>query len=44
MIKNPSDSIQYNCQMICSWKRRPETNLKIRKDATIFKEVNKPIV
>ena len=30
-IKNPSNSIRYNCQKICSWSRRPKTILEIKK-------------
>ena len=30
-IKSASKFIRYNCQMICSWMRRPKTILKISK-------------
>ena len=30
-VKSPSNSIRYNCQKACSWTRKPETILKIRK-------------
>ena len=30
-IKHPSNSIRYNYKSICSWSRRPETILEIRK-------------
>ena len=29
-LKNPGNSIRYNCQKICSWSRRPKTILEIR--------------
>ena len=39
------NSIRYYCQKICSWSRRPETILEIRKEATTFlKMVKKPII
>ena len=28
-VKNPSNSIRYNCHKICNWSRRPKTILKI---------------
>ena len=35
-IKNPSNSIRYNCQEICSRSRRSETILAMRKIATFL--------
>ena len=32
--KSPSNSIRYNCHMICTWMRRPETIIKILKGHT----------
>ena len=30
-VKNPSNSIRYNCKKNCSWSSRPKTILEIRK-------------
>ena len=39
-IKNLRNSIRYHCQKICSWSRRPETILQIRKKVTFLEEIN----
>ena len=31
LVKSPSNSIRYKCKKICSWSRRPNTILEIRK-------------
>ena len=40
-INSPSNSIRYNCQKVCSWSRRPETMLLIRKEAAVFEVINR---
>ena len=35
-VKNPSNSIRYNCQKICSWLKKPKTILEIRKKDTFL--------
>ena len=40
-VKNPSKSIRYNCQKICSW---PITILEIRKKVTFLLVINNPII
>ena len=35
-VKNPSNSIRYNCKKICNWSRRPKTKLEISKKTTFF--------
>ena len=41
-VKSPSNSMRCNCQNICSWSRRPNIILKIRKKATFLSVINKP--
>ena len=36
--------ISYNCQKVCSWSRRPETIMEIRKEATFLEVIIKPII
>ena len=43
-IKNPSNSIRYNCQKVCSWWKRPETTLKIRERNKFPRTIVKPII
>ena len=40
-VKNPSKSIRYNCQKICSW---PITILEIRKKVTFLLVINNPTI
>ena len=43
-IKSPANFITYSCQKICSWSKRPETGLGIRKKATFPEVLNKLII
>ena len=43
-VKSPRNSFRYNCHKICIWLRRPEIILEIRKEVTLLKMINKPIV
>ena len=43
-IKNPSNSIRYNCHKIYSWMRWPETILEIRNKVTFLEVIKKPII
>ena len=43
-IRSQSNSIRYNCQKICSWLRRSETILEIRKKATFLEVIKKSII
>ena len=42
-IKSPSNAIRYNCLKVCSWSRRHESIMEIRKEATFLEVINKPI-
>ena len=41
--KNPSNSIRYNYQKICTCSRRPKTIVEIRKKTTFLQVINNPI-
>ena len=38
-VNSPSNYIRHNCQKICSWSRRPNAILEIRKKATFLKAI-----
>ena len=42
-FNNPSISIRYNCQKVCSSLRRPVTKVKFRK-AAYPEVINRPII
>ena len=42
-INSPSNSFRYNCHKMWSWSERGETILKIRREATFIKMINKLI-
>ena len=43
-IKRPKNSIIFNCHRICSWKRKTETILEIRKKPHFWEVLNSNII